>query len=925
MKKLRYSALLKTSAFLLQQGCIVILVLSAVLVSSLFNRSIFNISDIKSKPFKESGYFEELFKTSVEDVLRFTSYREKFETDGEYDPGKIVNISEYMNSGALSSPMGIETDDFQATYYLEDIYHWSKGNYRLIDGVIDSSFYISENGNMFQRQTITSDGIVVMDEEISVESISDLSVSLQEEIIERVEHYYGGNYDAITGQYQNFSNSETVPNEVVYDGSASSDESTTQSASAATADSDEEEAVNEENAEEILLNEAISKAKDGELYKLKGRRLSLLLRDLDFTSFRTSMSDSFVQEDYLPVGSNSSIMDLFLNNTIDLEELQRLYDALEYSLTTIGEEVGFYKKSLNSFDKNETNLNYWIVESAKQVRYTNIKDTESAGMPLLEYGEKKGSYFYYNELENRLVTSITGLEDDFYNEYESIYQGKKRVIFITIDTTFPVKDKFFEAKKDYNSLHPWVSVSVFASIICFLGYILCFIYLSMSTGIRDGNEEPCLCWFDKIKTELMLVGFTISCVVVVVSFGEISTQLGTEDLTGILVTSGILAFIGNLLVMFFYLSFVRRVKASTMWRDSIVCWLITGMQGLMKNRKSTTKVAILITAQILILSFLLISQVDDAVYIALGLLFIFEFIILIREGIQRNRLMDGIKKISDGDLEYKIDTLELKGDNRIFGEAINTIGEGLYRAIDDSMKNERLKADLITNVSHDIKTPLTSIINYVALIKREDINNDRVQNYIEVLDNKSQRLKQLTEDLVEASKVASGNVTLQMERINFVELIHQVGGECAEKFEERNLTTIMKMPREPVVILADGRQIWRVIENLYNNVAKYAMSNTRVYVDMSVIDGEAVYSMKNISAQPLNINADELTERFIRGDVSRSTEGSGLGLSIAKSLSELMNGSFDIYLDGDLFKATVSFPIAEEETVEIEQLEEAKK
>ena len=247
------------------------------------------------------------------------------------------------------------------------------------------------------------------------------------------------------------------------------------------------------------------------------------------------------------------------------------------------------------------------------------------------------------------------------------------------------------------------------------------------------------------------------------------------------------------------------------------------------------------------------------------------------------------------------------------GEAVNTIGEGLYHAVDDSIKNERLKTDLITNVSHDIKTPLTSIINYVDLLKRENLDNERAKSYIRVLDTKSQRLKQLTEDLVEASKVSSGNIKLQMDRLNFVELVYQTAGEFNEKFEARGLTAVTRLPKEPVVIMADGRRIWRVIENLYNNVAKYAMENTRVYVDMEVVDGKAAFSIKNISDQALNIDASELTERFIRGDVSRSTEGSGLGLSIASSLTQLMGGNFDIYLDGDLFKVTVTFPVAKDE------------
>lgn len=199
------------------------------------------------------------------------------------------------------------------------------------------------------------------------------------------------------------------------------------------------------------------------------------------------------------------------------------------------------------------------------------------------------------------------------------------------------------------------------------------------------------------------------------------------------------------------------------------------------------------------------------------------------------------------------------------------------------------------------------------LLKREDLENERAKNYIAVLDAKSQRLKQLTEDLVEASKISSGNITLQIDRLNLVELVYQTAGEFNERFEERGLTAVTRMPREPVIILADGRRIWRVLENLYNNVAKYAMEHTRVYVDMQVLEHMACFSIKNISDQALNIDASELTERFIRGDVSRSTEGSGLGLSIAKNLTNLMGGTFEIYLDGDLFKVTVTFPVAEKE------------
>ena len=217
--------------------------------------------------------------------------------------------------------------------------------------------------------------------------------------------------------------------------------------------------------------------------------------------------------------------------------------------------------------------------------------------------------------------------------------------------------------------------------------------------------------------------------------------------------------------------------------------------------------------------------------------------------------------------------------------------------------------DLITNVSHDIKTPLTSIINYVDLIKREQIQNPKIQEYLTVLEQKSQRLKNLTEDLVEASKVSSGNVKLEMTQLDLVEMIWQTNGEFEEKFATRNLELVSSLPSECMMIQADGRHLWRVLENLYNNAFKYAMAHTRVYAEVVSEDGQVWFTIKNVSENPLNISPDELTERFVRGDVSRTTEGSGLGLSIAQSLMKLQDGTFRILIDGDLFKVKIGFKL----------------
>lgn len=273
----------------------------------------------------------------------------------------------------------------------------------------------------------------------------------------------------------------------------------------------------------------------------------------------------------------------------------------------------------------------------------------------------------------------------------------------------------------------------------------------------------------------------------------------------------------------------------------------------------------------------------------------------------REEIKRSIKEISNGNLDEPINLDGMSPYNKEIAEGLSHVKEGLKAAVEAEMKHERLKTDLITNVSHDIKTPLTSIINYVDILKRKDIQDPEIREYIDVLDRKSARLKQLVEDLVESSKISSGNITLDMQKIDLGQLVLQENGEYEEKFEARNLQLICTVPEEPMHIYADGRRMYRVIDNLYNNAAKYSMPGTRIYADVRMENGQVIFTVKNISENPLNISADELMERFVRGDVSRSTEGSGLGLEIARNLTTMQKGTFAISLDGDLFKVTITF------------------
>lgn len=275
---------------------------------------------------------------------------------------------------------------------------------------------------------------------------------------------------------------------------------------------------------------------------------------------------------------------------------------------------------------------------------------------------------------------------------------------------------------------------------------------------------------------------------------------------------------------------------------------------------------------------------------------------------EQEKIRQALQNIYEGKTEIQLDEKELKGTLKEMSIYIKDIANGFSNAIEQNVKAERLKAELITNVSHDIKTPLTSIINYVDLLKKENIQDEKIRNYIDILDQKSKRLKKLTEDVVEASKASSGNLKLNIEEIDLIELLNQTIGEFKDKFEEKNLKIVVQKPKENVKIKADSRYIYRIVENLFTNITKYTVEDSRVYIDITENGENYDITIKNISKEKLNITSEELMQRFVRGDKSRNTEGSGLGLSIAQSLTSLQGGKLTIKIDGDLFKVNIRWP-----------------
>lgn len=585
----------------------------------------------------------------------------------------------------------------------------------------------------------------------------------------------------------------------------------------------------------------------------------------------------------------------------DIAKIQKTSAEIQQSLVNISDEYNFYKANETYYRSlDSTNFKIYIQDQNGNAILNNCVDSSTDYKDYFK--NSVGGGIIYNASNNEF-TFTDNINDNVYtNSGKFQVPNETNYIFaVGIDKSLAHTDEFSRDNAAYNNARTSIIVLI-ASV--FAGLVL-FIYLVAVSGRSAKDEVIHLNGFDKIQTEIG-AGIMVALGIGGILLTEMSINISRTyyELVAGAALEAALFTLG-------FLSLVKRIKAGQIWKNSLFYLVIKWVVMIFKHRKVTTKVAILYAGFSFITLMLLGIAVGSGSFFVMFLWFVFAAgvgIWLLMDAVERQHILDGIDKITGGELEYKINSDKLKGSNKILAEAINNIGEGLHNAVDASVRNERLKTDLITNVSHDIKTPLTSIINYVDLLKRENIDNEKVNGYIDILDQKSQRLKNLTEDLVEASKISSGNIKLEINKINFVELINQTEGEFSEKFEAKGLQVIKTLPNESVIIEADGRRIWRVIENLYNNVAKYAMPNTRVYVDLKVNGEKVNFSIKNISEHPLNINADELTERFIRGDVSRSTEGSGLGLSIAKNLTTLQNGTFEIYLDGDLFRVTITFP-----------------
>ena len=639
-------------------------------------------------------------------------------------------------------------------------------------------------------------------------------------------------------------------------------------------------------------------------------------------------NDVQVAEKYRPIGLNN-LLQLVNENPEWNGQLQEIYTMLQNVIETLGNSYDVYASVNSGIEEGDSNYYYLYADLKSKKIYTNKKEYSNPAE--LEENIKKmkklGKYVVVRPKLSEFESNLTN-EDALTWRDDIKYSGPQTEDFVfvsAVDTSYPIQDSFYAENQLFEKYASSGTVIAILGMIAFGMLIVCLVWLTTVAGRSNRDDELHLNWFDAWKTEvaatvvivLWLIPVLLSGSILALSdlFRNLSNELVTlygyynyvMNSIPYVIGGGMLAAYTCLMFLVGYLSLVRRLKARTMWKNSVLHMIVQFVYQVSINIGSVWKVVVIFGGLFLIHGAAQISG-HSVLFVILLPIDIVAFVYLVYQTIGKKRIKQGISRIAQGEMDYKIDTAGLSGEQKEVAELVNVIGTGLNTAVEKSVKNERLKTDLITNVSHDIKTPLTSIINYVELLKQENFEDPKIRRYIEVLEQKSQRLKTLTEDVVEASKVSSGNISLDMMNLNLVEMIQQTSGEFQEKFAARNLEEVLNLPEEEAMICVDGRRTWRVLENIYNNAAKYAMEGSRIYADLNVLEDQVLFTLKNVSAYPLNISADELTERFIRGDISRSTEGSGLGLSIAKTLTEMQKGQFELYLDGDLFKVTIRFP-----------------
>lgn len=573
---------------------------------------------------------------------------------------------------------------------------------------------------------------------------------------------------------------------------------------------------------------------------------------------------------------------------IETENFQREFAleimGLESSVSWGIVEDYFYENEFNQYNRSQTNVEYiFDIEktNGETMLLSNIINENLEGAMK---NFKNSTAYYICSLNEWPETNQSTLKYSRFKANQEIF--KKLDVYIRVQN-IDVKDEIYIAKEKYEDFANNYKTYLSICAVLFILFILILINVS-----RHINETKGFKLFNGLYIEqiVLIIGTLIYVGILVLERRWIIYTIYKYLIYIIYVLCYII-----ISEIYFYI-----IRKNANKREFLLPKVIKHFQNIYKT--------IIVYIFVFLAYVFIIKNFASYGYYSVGiysLIFLINTIILLHQLsllIEISEFTTKIETMGSGNMENIIECRN--AELQELGKNINNIKQGMKKAVEESMKAERLKTDLITNVSHDLKTPLTSIINYTDLLKKEKIENENVKKYIDILEKKSKKLKILTEDLIEVSKISSGNETVALEKIDFKELVLQANGEFAEKFEEKNLEVISNLPKEAVIVDLDGKKIWRVLENLYQNVYKYSLENTRVYVDL-IVNDHIVFTIKNISKEKLNIPPDELMERFIRGDSSRHTGGNGLGLSIAKDLSKLNGGTLSIQIDGDLFVAKI--------------------
>lgn len=594
---------------------------------------------------------------------------------------------------------------------------------------------------------------------------------------------------------------------------------------------------------------------------------------------------------------------------ISLNEVDFLPETIKSGKISDGKQFFGYKKGYECYLENHIEDDIIYNNELETSRYNSV-----------EYLNINISYQIGDDSYSNIYTVLSKVNQKIKNNHIDLFAIQKKLITFLYDMRY---------------------IMVVTSIISVIVFLVMLILACRSKYISSDNDMTRKNIIHKLPFSVytIIIGvilmFDIAC-----GMNIFTQEVVTIESSAFLLPICLLAALWIISCIFLFILFLLEIScragAQILLKNTIVYFIYTIIKkvleafGKMSENISlfTRTITVLVITNLFVLFGLLLINglyLDTGTHLLLmligtGICIAFDFFVL-KVIFQMENLQNHAKKMADGNLESKVDTSKMMQQFKKHGEYLNKIGEGMSLAVNEKIKSEHFKTELITNVSHDIKTPLTSIINYVDLLKKENIAQLKAQEYIEVLERQSARLKKLIEDLMEASKASTGNITVELELCDINILLTQTLGEFEEKLADKGLTFVINKPEENIYIMADNRHIWRIFDNLMNNICKYGQPGTRVYINLESKNKEAVIVFRNTSNYQLNISSDELLERFVRGDSSRHTEGSGLGLSIAQNLTELMGGSLKLYVDGDLFKVVLSFPETDVPNIDKDSME----